>query len=135
MFCRQLGALIAKNLTLKCRAKKQTAMELFVPLLCGVLVGLASVQPNDAGEVTVLDYFQEISFVYLIALILITVSFAASCVFILNQVVVDKENKMRESLKIMSTTRSAYTMSYFLTQALFAVVTALFVTVGIMWKF
>ena len=135
MFCRQLGALIAKNLTLKCRAKKQTAMELLVPLLCGVLVGLASVQPNDAGEVTVLDYFQEISFVYLIALILITISFAASCVFILNQVVVDKENKMRESLKIMSTTRSAYTMSYFLTQALFAVVTALFVTVGIMWKF
>ena len=42
---------------------------------------------------------------------------------------------MRESLKIMSTTRTAYTLSYFLTQALFTFVSALFVTIGMMWQF
>lgn len=72
---------------------------------------------------------------YLLALTLITVSFAGSCTFILNQVVVDKESKMRETLKIMSASRTAYTLSYFLTQGFFVVLSSLFVCFGMLWTY
>ena len=44
--------------------------------------------------------------------------------------VVDKETKMLESLKIMSTSRTAYTLSYFISQGLFVFLTALIVSLG-----
>lgn len=44
--------------------------------------------------------------------------------------VVDKETKMFETLKIMSTSRLAYTMSYFVSQGLFVVLTGLIVSLG-----
>jgi hypothetical protein len=62
-------------------------------------------------------------------------SFAGSCTFILNQMVVDKENKMRETLKIMSATRTTYTLSYYLTQGTFVLVSSAFVSVGILWTY
>lgn len=61
-------------------------------------------------------------------------SFAGSCTFILNQIVIDKENKMRETLKIMSASRQAYTFSYFMTQGLFCLMSAIFVSFGIEWS-
>jgi len=39
--------------------------------------------------------------------------------------VADKENKMRESLKIMSLNRWSYGVSFFLTQGFFAIFTSL----------
>ena len=107
-----------------------------MPFVFGALAGWASyLNPNDGNQVPVLTYFQQISKVYLLALMLITMSFAVSCIFILKQIVIDKENKMRESLKIMSMSRCAYALSYFCTQAVFSFVTAVLVTVGLMWKF
>lgn len=59
-----------------------------------------------------------------------TISFSGACLFILNQVVVDKETKMLETLKIMSTSRSAYTFSYVLSQGIFVVLSGLIVSLG-----
>lgn len=67
---------------------------------------------------------------YLLSLSVITLSFAGSCTFILNQIVVDKETKMRESLKIMSASRVSYTLSYFLTQSSFVIFSTVFVCGG-----
>lgn len=47
--------------------------------------------------------------------------------------VVDKETKMRETLKIMSATRTTYTLSYYLTQGFFVLISSLFVCIGMLW--
>jgi hypothetical protein len=45
------------------------------------------------------------------------------------QMVIDKETKMRETLKIMSMRTGAYGLSYFLTQVIFTIFTAIVLTV------
>jgi hypothetical protein len=90
MFCRQLLALMTKNFILKKRLWKQTIWELIVPLICGIFGGYISFTPQDGSLVSLIQYFQEIATVYWFVLLLITLSFAGSCTFILNQMVVDK---------------------------------------------
>lgn len=135
MFCRQLLALMTKNFVLKKRLWKQTIWELIVPLICGIFGGYISFTPQDGSLVSLIQYFQEIATVYWLMCLLITLSFAGSCTFILNQMVVDKENKMRETLKIMSATRTTYTLSYYLTQGTFVLVSSAFVSIGILWTY
>jgi len=48
---------------------------------------------------------------------------------VLSQPVVDKETKMRETLRILSMKTSAYGLSFFFTQAIFAVITSIVVSV------
>jgi len=135
MFCRQLLALMTKNFILKKRLWKQTIWELIVPLICGIFGGYISFTPQDGSLVSLIQYFQEIATVYWFVLLLITLSFAGSCTFILNQMVVGKERKMRETLKIMSATRTTYTLSYYLTQGTFVLVSSAFVCIGILWTY
>jgi hypothetical protein len=89
-----------------------------MPLFCGIFASILRTNPTDI-EIPLVS-FQQQSVSYLIALSLIVVSFSGSCTFILNQMVIDKETKMRETLRIMSMSRGAYTMSYFLTQSCFS---------------
>jgi len=126
---------MTKNFILKKRLWKQTIWELIVPLICGIFGGYISFTPQDGSLVSLIQYFQEIATVYWFVLLLITLSFAGSCTFILNQMVVDKENKMRETLKIMSATRTTYTLSYYLTQGTFVLVSSAFVCIGILWTY
>ncbi len=126
---------MTKNFILKKRLWKQTIWELIVPLICGIFGGYISFTPQDGSLVSLIQYFQEIATVYWLVLLLITLSFAGSCTFILNQMVVDKENKMRETLKIMSATRTTYTLSYYLTQGTFVLVSSAFVCIGILWTY
>ncbi len=55
--------------------------------------------------------------------------FITGCRFVLSQPVVDKETKMRETLRILSMKTSAYGLSYFFTQAIFAVLTSLLISI------
>lgn len=126
---------MTKNFVLKKRLWKQTIWELIVPLICGIFGGYISFTPQDGSLVSLIQYFQEIASIYWLVLLLITLSFAGSCTFILNQMVVDKENKMRETLKIMSATRTTYTLSYYLTQGTFVLVSSAFVSFGILWTY
>ena len=58
----------------------------------------------------------------------VPISFTSTCRFILSQVVIDKETKMKESLRILSLKSGAYGLSYFITQSIFTIVTALLMT-------
>jgi len=44
--------------------------------------------------------------------------------FILNEIVADKESRMRETLRIMSLDRLSYALSFFITQGFFALFTS-----------
>ena len=54
--------------------------------------------------------------------------FAAASRFILSQVVIEKESKMKETLKILSLKTAAYGLSFFFTQLIFSLMTAVLVT-------
>ena len=125
MFLRQLSALINKICIIKWRLWNESIWEVIIPALCGLIGGYMSFTPKVQDSMS--DYLDSISVTYLMSLSVITMSFSSSCTFILNQIVVDKETKMRESLKIMSASRPAYTLSYFLTQGFSAIFSALFI--------
>lgn len=129
MFFRQLKALISKNFIIKKRLWKSTLWELILPLICGLVAGVLAADPYETSQ-DPLEQFQQISVIYLFSITLVTISFSGACLFILNQVVVDKETKMLETLKIMSTSRSAYTFSYVLSQGIFVVLSGLIVSLG-----
>lgn len=135
MFCRQLEALLRKNFTIKTRLWKQTVWELILPLLCGIIAGVLAADPYATSKTDPIQQFQDISVIYLISITLITISFSGACTFILNQVVVDKETKMLETLKIMSMSRSAYTFSYFISQGLFVILTGTIVSLGFIFSY
>jgi len=59
-----------------------------------------------------------------------TGGFVMTTVFVMNQLVWDKESKMRETLKIMSLDRWAYALSYWITQSFFATLTAVSLFAG-----
>jgi hypothetical protein len=83
MFLRQLCALTRKNFTLKFRNLSSTCVEFLLPLACGILAGLVCFQPALDG-LNILQYFHNVSEFYIIVLVIVTFSFAASCTFILN---------------------------------------------------
>jgi ATP-binding cassette subfamily A (ABC1) protein 5 len=61
--------------------------------------------------------------------VLVPTAFSLTCRFILMQMVVDKETKMRETLRIMSMKTGAYGLSYFLTQVIFTIFVAIVLTI------
>ena len=85
-----LKALIRKNfLTMKAERKKSIA-EMIFNIAYGVLIGYeASLSFN--GET-------QGAFGYIIFLLITPVAFQQSCVFIFNEMVKDRESKMKESL-------------------------------------
>ena len=103
-FGRQLRALITKNFIIKKRLWKQTIWEFIIPLAYCFILSLFS---NASG----IGYF----LIYFIA-VFIPASFQITSRFILMQMVVDKETKMKETLRIMSMKSAAYGLSYFITQ-------------------
>ena len=56
-------------------------------------------------------------------------AFSLTARFILMQMVVDKETKMRETLRIMSMKSGAYGLSYFLTQVIITIFTAIVLSI------
>ena len=54
-----------------------------------------------------------------------TFGFFGACAHILSEMVSDKETRMRESLRIMNLNRWSYALSFFITQSIFAMFTAL----------
>jgi len=110
-----MGALFRKNYLIKRRNWKTTIWEFLLPLLCGLLAGAYSIDlaETDPTKIEPAQLFSQIATMFLLTFMLISVSFSGTCAFILNQVVADKETKMKESLKIMSLGRVPYSLSYF----------------------
>ena len=130
MFCRQLIALCTKNFILKFRRYPETLWEIIFPLFCGIIAGILSVEPTDVKGDTPLELFQAISMVYFAAYFIITISFLGSVIFLLHELIHERETRIYETMKLMSMTRSTYTLSYFLTQGFFTFVTACILSIG-----
>ena len=59
--------------------------------------------------------------------------FMNGVIFIMNYLTVDKENKMRETLRIMGLSKTAYGLSYTLMQGIFTVFSALVLVAGLLF--
>ena len=72
--------------------------------------------------------FQKISVVYLVAYFLITISFTGMVVCIIHNMIKDRESGIKETFSIMQMKTSAYTLSYFISQGIFAFITTTIVS-------
>ena len=63
-------------------------------------------------------------------MVLVLMIFISGQRFVLSEPVVDKETKMRETMRIMSMRSSVYGLSYFFSQAIFSLFTTLIVTIA-----
>ena len=70
-------------------------------------------------------------FIPLCLVIFIVIAFFFSGRFILTNVVADKENKMRETLKIMGLTQLNYASSFLIVQGVISVFSAIIIGVGV----
>ncbi len=125
-FGRQVKALMRKNCILKRRQKCGTLGEFLTPFLfCLILCLLAS-----SGAFRDLSSEPQIrNFLIILVQVQVILIFITGCRFVLSQPVVDKETKMRETLRILSMKTSAYGLSFFFTQAIFAVITSVLISI------
>ena len=113
----QFYALNSKNFILRLRHPWRTLFEIVIlPTFIGLLLGY-STKFNlkiDVQDVTVIA--SQLLSIYLTNTVLTPIFFASPCVFLINQLVADKETKMRETMKIMSLNQMAYSFSYYVSQ-------------------
>jgi phage shock protein PspC (stress-responsive transcriptional regulator) len=99
----------SKNWTQKKANKCRTVTELLVPLVFGFITGLAvyysKIEPSTVNIESILTF-------WLLILFFTPFMYIQGVIFILNQMVADRETKMRETLKIMGLGRVSYGMSY-----------------------
>jgi hypothetical protein len=120
--------MLRKNLTIKSRMFwTQTIFEIIIPILFGAGLGFGareSLKEKEDGDLQ--NEFLEIAGVFGVCGTFGAEAFASTLGFILNEMVADKESRMRESLKIMSLNRWSYGLSFFITQGIFAIFTSCF---------
>ena len=68
--------------------------------------------------------------VYFAAYFLITIAFLGSVIFLLHELIHERETRIYETMKLMSMTRTTYTLSYFFIQGFFTFVTACILSIG-----
>ena len=115
-----LRALINANwLKMKAEKKKSIAEAVFT-VLYGVLIGY---------EVSVSFNNEEIGGLgYVIFILIAPVAFQQSCVFIFNEMVRDRETKMKESLKIMGLNKYMYALSFVIQRGIWVTLTCFIIT-------
>lgn len=115
-----LRALINANwLKMKAEKKKSIAEAVFT-VLYGVLIGY---------EVSVSFNNEEIGGLgYVIFILIAPVAFQQSCVFIFNEMVRDRETKMKESLKIMGLNKYMYALSFMIQRGIWVTLTCFIIT-------
>ena len=70
------------------------------------------------------DVMDQIVYTFFLGSAAATFAYFCACSFILNEMVTDKENRMRETLRIMNLNRWSYALSFFITESVFACFTA-----------
>jgi hypothetical protein len=114
---RGLTAMLRKNLIIKKRMFwTQTIFEFIIPILFGAAIGFGareSLRPKEDTDPQ--NEFLEIVGVFGVGAVFGAEAFASTLTFILNEMVADKESRMRESLRIMSLDRWSYGISFFIT--------------------
>jgi hypothetical protein len=120
-FCRQLKALVKKNMILKRRSLIFSLIEVIYPLLCVILFVYSANKTNVAYSLVTIVFT-------------IPICFAMACRYILSQVVYEKEMKMKETMKIMSLRTLPYGMSFFVSQSFFTIVASVMITIAFLIK-
>ena len=95
-------------------------MELVFSVLYGLLIGYeVSISFNDPtiGGLG-----------YVIFILISPAAFSQSCIFIITELVRDRETKMKESLRIMGLNKYMYTLSYLVQRAIWTTLTVLIIT-------
>ena len=103
------------------RCRNWTICELILPFIFGTTSCLTARTFLVKGRVSSdpRDLILDIGQVFFTVLIFGTFAFFCTCAFILDEMT----NRMRQQMRIVSLNRQIYTMSYFLTQGIFALVT------------
>ena len=113
----------ASWLKMKAEKKKSISEALFT-LLYGCVIGFqVAVSFNDPEEKGGLGY--------VILIMLTPLAFQQSCIFIINEMVRDRETKMKESLRIMGVSKYMYALAYLLQRAIWTTVTCLIISMSI----
>ena len=121
-----LKAMMRKDwLEMKAERKKSIA-EVFFTVGYGALIGYeVSVSFDNSGDTDT----GIAGLGYIIFILIAPVAFQQSCVYIFNTMVRDRENKMKESLKIMGLNKYMYALSILLQRAIWVTVTCLMIAV------
>ena len=116
-----LKAMLNKNwLQMKAEKKKSIAEALFT-IGYGALIGFEVSLSFDNPSIGGLGY--------VIFILIAPVAFQQSCVFICQEMVKDRETKMKESLKIMGLNKYMYALSYLVQRAIWVTMTVLIICV------
>lgn len=121
---RQITALVAKNLTLKLRRWPETLWEIVFPAFCGIVAGILSVDPKNTKDLDHLQLFGAISCIFLVAYLLISLSFLTAINYVVNELISERASRIKGSLAVMSLTKTAYTLGLFLSQSIITLITA-----------
>ncbi len=120
----QITALIAKNLTIKLRRWPETLWEVLFPTICGVIAGILSIDLIHTRDLTNLQLFNALSCIYMVAYLLITLSFLAAANYVVNELVSERASRVKGTLTVLSLTKTAYTLGLFISQSIITLVTA-----------
>ena len=133
---RQIKAMLWKNLIYKRRMKAQIAGEIILPIILVVYLRFVLrnpcvSDPDSCSKEEAEGRATASSITNRIVMALVVPSlFSFAQRFILQSIVEDKMNKMRETLQLMSLTRFGYAVSFFIFQGIFAIIGALIFAVG-----
>ena len=115
-----LKAMLTKNwLQMKAEKKKAIAEAVFT-LAYGGLIGYEVSLSFDNPDIGGLGY--------VIFILIVPAAFQQSCVFIINEMVRDRETKMKESLRIMGLNKYMYALSFLIQRGIWTTVTSLMLT-------
>lgn len=118
----------SKNWTQKITKPVTTFLEIFIPIIFGLIYGFviyeSHIEPSTINLGSVLA-------LWLLMLFLTPFMFIQGVIFVLSQMVADRESKMRETLKIMGLGRVAYGISYMVMQGLLALLATIIVVIAL----
>ena len=101
--------------------KKKSIMELVFTIGYGSLIGYEISLSFDNPDIGGLGY--------VIFILLAPVAFQQSCVFIVNEMVRDRETKMKESLRIMGLNKYMYALSFLVQRGIWTTMTCLIMAI------
>ena len=110
-----LKAMLQKNWLQMKADKKKSIMELVFSVIYGVLIGYeVSISFNNESMG---------GLGYVIFILIAPAAFSQSCIFIITELVRDRETKMKESLRIMGLNKYMYALSYLVQRAIWTTLT------------
>lgn len=114
-----LKAMLRKNWLQMKAEKKKSITEAVFTLGYGALIGYEVSLSYSNTDILGLGF--------VIFILIVPAAFQQSCVFIVNEMVRDRESKMKESLRIMGLNKYMYALSYLIQRGIWTLMTSCFI--------